>query len=120
MLSIAVLFVAPLLVFIPPLMRTWRRAMFEYNALADQVGHAFERKWLDAGKADQGALEVPDFSATADLYAVVANVHAIRFVPIDIKDLIALAVAMLLPFVPVVLLAFPLDVIWTQIKSLLF
>ena len=49
-----------------------------------------------------------------------ANVHAIRFVPVDLKDLTTIVVAMLLPFVPVVLLAFPLDAIWAQIKSLLF
>jgi hypothetical protein len=120
MLSIMALFVAPLLVFTPTLMRTWRRGMFEYDALADRVGHAFERRWLGARDDDQGALEKPDFSVIADLYSVVANVHAIRIVPIDIKDIITLAVAVLLPFVPVVLLAFPLDAIWTYIKNLLF
>ena len=64
-------------------------------------------------------LEKPDFSTVNDLYAVVANVHSIRFVPVDIKDLIMLAAAILLPFVPVVLLAFPLDEIWNYIGSLL-
>lgn len=119
LLAIAVLFVAPLMVFAPTLMQAWRSGTLAYDALADQVGHTFEHRWLTQ-KADRNALEKPDFSATADLYSIVANVHAIRFVPVDIKDLIALAVALLIPFVPVVLLAFPLDVIWAQIKSLLF
>jgi hypothetical protein len=119
MLAIMTLFAAPLLVFTPTLMRSWRRGTIAYDALAGRVGHAFERKWLASGKADPDPLERPDFSATTDLYAVVSNVHAIRFVPLDVKDLIPLAVAMLLPFVPVVLLAFPLDVIWAHIKSLL-
>lgn len=119
LVTVIALFVAPLLVFVPPLAQAWRRGALEYGALANQVGHAFERKWLDGQKVDSAALEKPDFSATTDLYSVAANVYAMRFVPVDLKDLIALAVAMLLPFVPVVLLAFPLDVIWTQVKSLL-
>ena len=114
-----VLFVAPLVVFTPDADAAWRSGTLAYDALADQVGHAFERKWL-AQNADHSALEKPDFSATTDLYSIVANVHAIRFVPVDLKDLIAIAVAMLLPFVPVVLLAFPLDEIWKYTKSLLF
>lgn len=40
-----------------------------------------------------------------------------KFVPVSVKDLAALAGAMLLPFVPVVLLAFPLDVIWSHLKG---
>jgi hypothetical protein len=119
LLTIAVLFVAPLAVFFPTLMRTWQHGTFTYGALADQVGHAFEQKWLHKS-VDKSALEKPDFSATTDLYGVVANVHAIRFVPVDLKDLVPLAVALLLPFVPVVLLAFPLEEIWKYTKSLLF
>jgi hypothetical protein len=119
LLTIMVLFVAPLVLFTPTLMRAWRHGEFAYGALADQVGHAFERKWLGQN-VDKSALEKPDFSATTDLYAVVANVHAIRFVPVDLKDLTTIVIAMLLPFIPVVLLAFPLDAIWAQIKSLLF
>jgi hypothetical protein len=120
MLGTLVLFVAPLLTFTPTLARTWRRGTLKYDALADRVGHSFEHKWIGSGdKVDSGALERPDFSATTDLYSIVANVHAIRFVPVDLKDVVTLVAAMLLPFVPVVLLAFPLDEIWAHMKSLL-
>jgi hypothetical protein len=51
---------------------------------------------------------------------VTANVHALRFVPVDAKDIAALVVAMLIPFIPVVLLAVPADAIWSGIKGLLF
>lgn len=116
---LAAIVAAPVLVFMAPLMRTWRHGSFAYGTLADRAGQAFEHRWLDRREADKGAFERPDFSATADLYAVVSNVAAIRFIPIDLKDLIALVGAMLLPFVPVVLIAFPLETIWTHIKSLL-
>jgi hypothetical protein len=121
MIAIMALFVAPLAVFTPTLAQVWRRGVLDYGALAERVGEAFERKWLGRGEAlDKSALERPDFSATTDLYQVAANVYAIRFIPLDLKDLIVLAAAMLLPFIPVVLLAFPMNVIWAQTKSLLF
>jgi hypothetical protein len=118
---VTALFVAPLLVFTPTLMRAWRRGELEYGTLAHRVGDAFEQKWLGPDrKADRDALEQPDFSATTDLFQVVSNVHAIRFVPVDLKDIITLVVALLLPFVPVVLLAIPANAIWAGVKSLLF
>jgi hypothetical protein len=119
LVTIMLLFVAPLALFMPTLLHVWRHGTFAYDALADEVGQAFEEKWLHKS-VNKSALEKPDFSATTDLYGVVANVHAIRFLPIDLKDLIPLAAAMVLPFVPVVLLAFPLADIWKYTKSLLF
>lgn len=120
MTGIAALFVAPLLVFSPTLIKTWRRAIFDYGGLAERMGQVFERKWLAVRKSDDQVLEKPDFSATADLYQVVSNAYAIRFVPLGLKDLAMLVIAMLLPFLPVVLMAVPADVIWTQIRNLLF
>jgi hypothetical protein len=115
------LFVAPLLVFSPILLKAWQRGAVEYGALAARVGEAFEAKWLVRnGRVDQAALEKPDFSATTDLYSVAANVYGIRFVPVDLKDLIAIAGALLLPFVPVVLLAIPIDVVWSSLQKMLF
>ncbi|HYD15434.1 MAG TPA: hypothetical protein VEA77_03445 [Hyphomicrobium sp.] len=121
LIALLALFTGPLLVFAPVLRDVWLRGTLEYGALAERVGKAFEDKWLTKGKsADPAALDQPDFSATTDLYQVVSNVYAIRLVPVDLKDLIALAIAVLIPFVPVVLLAVPTDVIWSGIKSLLF
>jgi hypothetical protein len=115
------LIIAPLLAFSPALLKTWRRGTIEYGALAKQIGDAFEGKWFgNDRRLDQSALEMPDFSSTADLYSVAANADAIRFMPVDLKDLLAIVAALLLPFVPVVLLAIPLDVVWSGIKKLMF
>jgi hypothetical protein len=43
-----------------------------------------------------------------------------RLVPIDLQSLITIVCAMLLPFVPVVLLAVPMDTIWSNVRALLF
>lgn len=122
MLTLVVIFVAPTLVFTPTLLTVWRRATLDYDALAERVGSAFENKWINKRHcADRTVdpLASPDFSATADLYSVVANVHGLRLIPLDIKDLFVLATAMAVPFVPVVLMAVPLEVIWSGVKSLL-
>jgi hypothetical protein len=119
--SLLILFVAPLLVFSPILLKAWQRGTMEYGALAARVGESFEAKWLGrGGGVDQTALEKPDFSATADLYSVAANANAVRFVPVDLKNLIVIVGALLLPFVPVVLLAVPINVLWTSFKKMMF
>jgi hypothetical protein len=120
LITVAILFTAPLAVFFPVLLRTWRRGVAEYGALARDVGKAFEDRWLKGSTPAREGLEKPDFSATTDLYGVVSNVYALRFAPVDLTSLIALVVVMLLPFAPVVLLAIPLDQIWSGIKQLLF
>lgn len=114
------LFLAPLLVFTPALLRAWQRGTVGYGVLAVRVGEEFESKWLDRDNIDRAALEKPDFSATTDLYSVVSNAYAIRFVPADLKNLIALSVALVLPFVPVVLLAIPINTILQSLQKLLF
>lgn len=121
LVSIVVLFTAPLLVFGQPLLNLWRHATLEYGALASRVGEAFEKKWLQTRQDDNvNMLEKPDFSATTDLYGVVANVYALRLVPVDLTGVIAICIAVLLPFVPVVLLAIPMQTIWSNLKSLMF
>jgi hypothetical protein len=41
-------------------------------------------------------------------------------VPVDLKSALTLVSVILLPFVPVVLLAVPTDTLWADLKSLLF
>jgi len=120
LVALAILFTAPLTVFLPVLLQTWRRGVAEYGALARDVGAAFEDRWLRGSTPAREGLEKPDFSATTDLYGVVSNVYAVRFIPVDLTSLIALVTAMLLPFAPVVLLAIPIETIWAGIKQLLF
>lgn len=117
LLSAAALFAAPPAVFCPMLTRTWQRESRRYGALALQVGAAFERKWLGSSGAE--ALDKPDFSATTDLYQIVANVRSIRFVPVSGRDLAVLVGACLLPFAPVALMALPVATILSGIQSLL-
>jgi uncharacterized membrane protein len=65
-------------------------------------------------------LEVPDFSATTDLYQIVSNVREMKEVPVDLIQLRSLIIAVLLPFLPVALAAVPLrKILETVVKLLL-
>jgi hypothetical protein len=117
---LVVLFNGPLVAFIGPMLTAWQQGAARYGALAAVEGRAFERKWLtEARRGDEEMLAATDFSATTDLYAVVANVYAMRPLPLDLQSIAALVTATLLPFVPVVLMAVPFDVIIGRLTSLL-
>jgi hypothetical protein len=119
LLFILVLFAAPLLVFVPNLLRARWSGVLDYGKTAVHLGETFEQEWLHA-RVDKSSLQRPDFSATTDLYSVVSNVYSIRLVPIDLRDLAIMAVSLAAPFIPVIFLAFPADTIWRGVKNMLF
>jgi hypothetical protein len=118
---VVILFASPLFVFIHQLLTHWHRGVLEYGTLADRVGTEFERDWLDSGKPfNEDPLQTGAFSALTDLYQVVERVYQMRPVPIDLMSMLALVCATLLPFVPVLFLAVPFDVVLEKITGVLF
>jgi hypothetical protein len=114
------LFVGPLVVFSRNLRHLKLSGVFEYGRLAADVGREFERKWLNRADAiNESALEVPDFSATTDLYQMVSNVREMSEVPFDRKQLLSLVIAVLVPFLPVALAAVPLRTVLESVVKLL-
>jgi hypothetical protein len=119
-IGVVLLFTSPLLAFSSRLIQARQRGIFAYGALATAEGQQFERKWLNRVEdMDESVLEIPDFSATADLYGVVANVSEMRTLSLDLKDLVPLVIATLLPFAPVALMIAPLDVILQNLVKLM-
>jgi hypothetical protein len=117
---VLLLFVGPLLIFIVKLHAKKVEGIYSYGALADDVGRQFEEKWFrNYEEFRSGALEAPDFSATTDLYQVVANVHDMKLFPFELRAVVSLVVAALLPFVPVVLMMMPVKAIVTELARLL-
>ena len=118
---IMVLIVLPLCAFTPALMRAARRGRLAYGTLALQMGQAFERRWLaEDSRVAEDALNAPDFSATIDLYSIVAGARGLRLLPVTRWHLLTLAAVLAIPFVPVLLLKVPLTKIWPEIWGLLF
>ena len=109
-LGVLVLLAGPALLLTGPLVRLQDAGTFHYGGFASNVGHAFERRWFDAGRpSDVDALSAPDFSSTTDLYQIVSNVRQINPFVVDPRNLLVLTAATLLPYVPVLLAVMPLD-----------
>ena len=115
------LFATPPLVFTHALLAAWRIGVYRYGDLAARAGEAFERRWLtEDQKRDAELLERPDFSATTDLYAIVANVYAMRTTIYDVQGLLSVVIATVLPFVPIWLSAIPFSAIVNHLVDALF
>jgi hypothetical protein len=117
---VVIAFVGPLFFFAPAMREARRVGMFQYGQLASEQGREFEKKWYARlGNLESDALEVPDFSATTDLYAIASNVYSMKDIPADIRVVVNLLIVTLLPFVPVVLLAIPLEELIRDVAKLL-
>jgi hypothetical protein len=105
----AVLFVGPLYVFFLTLWRCKVKGMSDYSAFAERYVNEFDRKWLGADPAPgEPLLGTADIQSLADLNNSVSIVREMRLVPVSSSILIYLAVAALLPLLPLVLFKYPI------------
>jgi hypothetical protein len=117
---VLVVFVGPLTVFGPALLRHKRRALLEYSTFACNHNRAFERKWVQRGAADQDVLGTPDISSWADLTTGVQTIGAMRVIPVGAGALKPLLIATGLPWVAVLATKVLLkELLMTVAKSLL-
>lgn len=78
-----------------------------------------ERKWIEPVKGvNETALDVPHSSVTTDLYRS-PQTFMRKTLPLNLQDLVAFAVAVLLPLVPALLYVLPLEVILPELFKLL-
>ena len=106
-----ILFAAPVLVFVRPLIQEHRRGILAYGAFALRVGEQFERKWLSGQAVDAETLHDRDFAPTNSLYSITGRAFQMRRMPFEARSVLLLAGTTLLPFVPAALFALPLDVV---------
>lgn len=117
---VLVLCVGPLFGFFVLLLRTKTHGIFEYGTLGSDLGRQFETKWLGPDReVDSAILDKPDFSATIDLYSVVAYVHQMKFFPVALQYLLELTFVTLIPAVPIALFIVPFDVLLKGAMKLL-
>ena len=118
---IATLFLAaPLLLLVPTLLPVKRRGLLEYGALANVYTRTFDAKWVHGNWPEgETLLGSADIQSLADLGNSFAIVRGMRPVPIDKGTLIGLAVAAVLPMVPVLILGTPADQIIRTVMKLI-
>jgi hypothetical protein len=106
---VLVLFLAPLLVWMPTLAATRKRAVLEYGALVAEHGRRVRRRWiLHENVADDGLLAAPEIGPVADTLALYEAVKKMRAVPIGMRSLAAIALPAALPMLPVLAVEIPI------------
>jgi len=113
--------VLPLLVVVPALIKVKKKALFEFGALVTHHDQLFDAKWIeDHRPTGEEILGNPDASSLADLGTSFNVIRDMSFIPIDKPTLIGLAVAAVLPMIPVIVFATPVnDLIRLITKTLL-
>jgi hypothetical protein len=104
-------FCGPLLLLSRPLQRLKDQGIVDYGRLASHLGRQFEARWVRPGNQDvtPEVLGAPDFSATVDSYGIVAGARDVNPLVLNVRHVVMMAVATLLPYAPVVLAVMPLD-----------
>jgi len=102
------LFTGPVLLFAVRLAEAKRRGLLDYARLSDRQLRQFGPRWFRPGRDDDPILAGQEFSAAADLGLIVARVQDMRVVPCRWKDVVPVAGAALLAFVPTAALEVPL------------
>jgi hypothetical protein len=109
LLADAVLFVGPLHIFWLKLWRCKVKGMNDYSAFAERYVNEFDKKWLGADAAPgEPLLGTADIQSLADLSDSVSIVREMRLVPVSSSILMYLAVAALVPLLPLVLFKYPI------------
>jgi hypothetical protein len=112
-----ILVLGPLCVFASALFALNRRGRFEYGALGSRYTTEFHAKWIGGGApAGEPLVGSADIQSLADLANSYEVIREMRTVPFGRDTIIQLAVAALLPFVPLLLTVVPAEEI---LKSLL-
>ena len=107
---LAVALVVAVLPYLPLAVVLYRarwRGLREYGRLAMIYSRRFHARWIEE-EPGPDLLGAGDIQSLNDLGGGYGYVRSMRILPIDMRQLIGVAVAVLLPFIPVLLIVVPL------------
>jgi hypothetical protein len=112
---------APLLLLTPKLAKVKERGIFDYGALGTAYSQSFAAKWIGASNCPErdSLLGTADIQSLADLCNSFSIVRQMKIVLIDKKVLIGLAIPVILPMIPLLVLATPTDQLVRAVLKLL-
>ncbi|MDF3883557.1 hypothetical protein [Cupriavidus basilensis] len=115
------LVLGPLLVFSPQLAEAKRTGLREYGTLAERYVREFDAKWLRGGAPpDESFVGSGDIQSLADLGNSFDVLRTMRIAPITRESIMQVAVATLLPVLPLALTMMPLEALLKMMFGLLF
>ena len=101
MFSLPVLLYAPLILFIPYLLRTKAFGVKVFGELLRKHNEAFSDKWIKGNNPDSWSiLESVDHSSLADINGSDAPVAEMKIAPINLKSVVQSFVINIIPFLP--------------------
>ena len=111
----------PLLVFSPKLAAAKRQGTREYGILAQRYVREFDQKWLRGGApADEPLIGSADIQSLADLGNSFEVVRDMKWVPFSTQTVLQLAVATLLPALPLMLTLISLEELVDRLLKIIF
>lgn len=111
----------PLLVFSPQLANAKRTGLSEYGMLAQRYVREYDAKWLRGGApADEPLVGSADIQSLADLGNSFDVIRTMRIAPMTKDAILRLAVAVLLPILPLALTMMSLEDLLKRLFGLVF
>ncbi|MBV2161066.1 hypothetical protein EUC41_00920 [Achromobacter denitrificans] len=111
----------PLLVFSPQLANAKRKGLSEYGMLAQRYVREYDAKWLREGApADEPLVGSADIQSLADLGNSFDVIRTMRIAPMTKDAVLRLAVAVLLPILPLALTMMSLEDLLKRLFGLVF
>jgi hypothetical protein len=111
---------APLLAFSGRLGRCRFRGLLDLATLIGRQDRAFEQKWIESRNNDHASLlDRPDASSLADLGTIYEHAQEMRVIPFDKHAVIVLALAAIIPMIPLVGTAIPIQEILSKLGEFL-
>jgi hypothetical protein len=99
---------APLLVFVPGMIRKRFTGLREYGRLATVHARLFHGRWIER-ETDDSILGSPDISSLADLQTAYLEMSRMRPVPFGHRPMVVVAAAVIAPMVPLLTFEIPLS-----------
>jgi hypothetical protein len=119
-LLLYILALGPICVFTPRVLRRRREGLAEYGALASEYVIAFQKKWIERRRpSDEPLVGSSDIQSLADLANSFEVVQHIQPFPFGRPAIIAVAVCVALPILPLSLTMFSLQELVTRLVKVL-
>ena len=116
-----ILFLGPLLVFLPTMARSRRKGLKEYSLLVDRYNREFHQKWVEGqGPEGEPLLGTGDIQSLADLGNSFRFIQEMKIVPFGRRAILQMAVATALPALPLLLLVMPIEKIISALAGVAF
>jgi hypothetical protein len=115
-----VLFLGPLFMFAPALLATRRRGLHEYSTLGAKIGRLYHQKWvMEINPTDDSLLSTSDNTSLANYSRDYELVNQMRIFPFEPRTVIVLALAGLIPMVPLLATVMPMEQIFRLLLKVL-